>query len=157
MHDANAVWSPDAATVAYLSERSGFVELHLTGAEDRQLTSARADHSDPQWHPDGTRLLAVRNRRSRFELVAVDARTGEAETLARGGTRSRPHWTPGGGVIGEYSDHATAPELRSAGGPMHAPAPLSVRRAPHAAHEDVAFASFDGLEDRSSTQAHVVG
>jgi dipeptidyl aminopeptidase/acylaminoacyl peptidase len=146
MHDANAVWSPDGATVAYLSERSGFVELHLAGAEDRQLTSAGADHSDPQWHPDGTRLLAVRNRRNRFELVAVDAHSGEAQTLAGGGAWSRPHWTPAGGVVGEYSDHATAPELRSAGGPVHAPAPLSVRRAPHAVLEDVAFASFDGLE-----------
>ena len=153
MHDADAAWSPDGATVAYLSERSGFVELHLAGTEDRQLTSAGADHSDPQWHPDGTRLLAVRNRRNRFELVAVDARTGEAETLAGGGTWSRPHWTPGGGVVGEYSDHATAPELRSADGPVHAPAPLSVRRAPHATLEDVAFTSFDGWRSPPSSCA----
>jgi dipeptidyl aminopeptidase/acylaminoacyl peptidase len=152
MHDATPAWSPDGQTVAYLSERSGFTELHVAGAEDRQLTSAGADHAEHAWHPDGTRLLAVRGRRNRFELVVVDARTGEAETVGEGGTWSHPHWTPDGAIVGEYSDHATAPELRTvargvAGAtPLHAPAPLSVRRAPHAALEDVSFTSFDGLE-----------
>jgi dipeptidyl aminopeptidase/acylaminoacyl peptidase len=147
MHDATPAWSPDGATVAYLSERSGFTELHLAGAEDRQLTSAAADHSEHAWHPDGTRLLAVRCRRNRFELVVVDARTGEAEAVAGGGTWSYPHWTPDGGIVGAYCDHATAPELRRAdGSPLHAPAPLSVRRAPHAPLEDVSFPSFDARE-----------
>jgi dipeptidyl aminopeptidase/acylaminoacyl peptidase len=160
MHDATPAWSPDGATVAYLSERSGFTELHLAGAEDRQLTSAAADHSEHAWHPDGARLLAVRCRRNRFELVVVDARSGEAETVAGGGSWSYPHWTPDGGIVGAYCDHATAPELRRAASgppgatasgdvqarPLHAPAPLSVRRAPHAPLEDVSFPSFDGLD-----------
>jgi dipeptidyl aminopeptidase/acylaminoacyl peptidase len=147
MHDATPAWSPDGATVAYVSERSGFSELHLAGAEDRQLTSAAADHSEHAWHPDGTRLLAVRCRRNRFELVVVDARSGEAEAVAGGGTWSHPHWTPDGGIVGAYCDHATAPELRRAdGSPLHAPAPLSVRSAPHAPLEDVSFPSFDGVE-----------
>jgi WD40-like Beta Propeller Repeat len=170
MHDATPAWSPDGARVAYLSERSGFTEVHLAGAEDRQLTSAGADHSEHAWHPDGTRLLAVRCRRNRFELVDVDARSGEAKTVAEGGTWSHPHWTPDDGIVGAYSDHATPPELRTASGavgastsgaqpatrgasapdyaarPLHAAAPLSVRRAPHAPLEDVSFTSFDGLE-----------
>jgi dipeptidyl aminopeptidase/acylaminoacyl peptidase len=149
MHDANPVWAPDGATIAYLSERSGFSELHLVGAEDRQLTSAGADHSEPAWHPDGTRLLAVRGRRNRFELVVVDAQTGADEAVADGGTWSHPHWSPGGAIVGEYSDHATPPELRTASTgvtPLHAPAPLSVRRAPHAQLEDVSFSSFDARE-----------
>jgi dipeptidyl aminopeptidase/acylaminoacyl peptidase len=142
MHDISPTWSPDG-TLAYVSERSGFWELHVG---DRQLTSAGADHSDPAWHPDGTRLLAVRNRRNRFELVVVDAASGEAEVIAGGGTWSRPRWTPDG-VLGEYSDHATAPELRRADGTsLYEPAPLAVKRAPHAKLEDVTFASFDGLE-----------
>jgi dipeptidyl aminopeptidase/acylaminoacyl peptidase len=142
MHDASPTWSPDGATFAYLSERSGFWELHL---RDRQLTHAGADHSDPVWHPDGTRLLAVRNRRNRFELVVVDASSGEADVVAGGGTWSRPQWTPTG-FVGEYSDHATPPELRGDAAPIHAPASLAVRAAPHSALEDVTFGSFDGLE-----------
>ena len=32
MHDREPPWSPDGATIAYASERSGFYELHLVGA-----------------------------------------------------------------------------------------------------------------------------
>ena len=59
MHDNSPAWSPDGATIAYASERSGFYELHLAGAEERRLTSAGADHLELAWHPDGTRLVAV--------------------------------------------------------------------------------------------------
>jgi dipeptidyl aminopeptidase/acylaminoacyl peptidase len=60
-------------------------------------------------------------------------------------------WTANGAVAGTYEDHATPPELRVAapGEPprsLLAPAPLAVKRAPHAAPEDVSFRSHDGLE-----------
>jgi dipeptidyl aminopeptidase/acylaminoacyl peptidase len=147
MHDNSPAWSPDGATIAYASERSGFYELHLAGAEDRQLTSAGADHLEPAWHADGTRLLAVRGRRNRFDVVVVDVATGEAEVVAEGGAWGSPNWTPAGTILGTYEDHATAPELRVAGaGPRHAPAPRATRRAPYAELEEVSFASLDGLE-----------
>jgi dipeptidyl aminopeptidase/acylaminoacyl peptidase len=137
-------WSPDGAAIAYASERSGFYELYVG---ETQLTSAGADHAEPEWHPDGTRILAVRGRRNRFELVAVDASTGDAEVLAPGGSWSSPHWTADGDVAGAYEDHATPPELRLASGAtLHAPAPRAVRAAPHAALDEVVFTSFDGLE-----------
>jgi dipeptidyl aminopeptidase/acylaminoacyl peptidase len=163
MHDAVPAWSPDGTRVAYLSERSGHWELHLAGVEERQLTSVHADHSEHRWHPDGTRLVAVRGRRNRFELVVIDAASGEAEVVATGGSWSAPHWTPDGGLVGAYEDHATPPEVRSVelagevgGGAvprggveprtLHAPAPRAVRRAPYARLEEVAFPSLDGLE-----------
>ncbi len=154
MHDRSPEWSPDGQTIAYASERSGFYELHLVGrdgANDRQLTSAGADHSDHEWHPDGTRLLAVRCERNRFHLVMVDAGAGSAEELARGGTWCTPHWTAAGDVVAGYEDHATPRELRRlvAGdqpSTIHAPAPRSIRHAPHAELEDIVYTSFDGLE-----------
>jgi dipeptidyl aminopeptidase/acylaminoacyl peptidase len=147
MHDNRPAWSPDGATIAYASERSGFYELHLAGAEDRQLTSAGADHLEPAWHPDGTRLVAVRGRRNRFDLVVVDAATGEAEVVAQGGSWGSPGWTPAGAILGTYEDHATPPELRVAGArTLHAPAPRATRRAPYAELEEITFSSFDGLE-----------
>jgi dipeptidyl aminopeptidase/acylaminoacyl peptidase len=147
MHDNSPAWSPDGATIAYASQRSGFYELHLTGAEERQLTSAGADHLELAWRADGTRLLAVRGRRNRFDVVVVDAATGAAEVVAEGGTWGCPGWTPAGAIVGTYEDHATAPELRLAGaGPRHAPAPRATRRAPYAELEEVTFASLDGLE-----------
>ena len=154
MHERTPEWSPDGQTIAYSSERSGFYELHLVGrngAGERQLTSAGADHSDHEWHPDGTRLLAVRCERNRFHLVVVDAGDGSAEQLARGGTWCTPHWTAAGDVVAGYEDHATPRELRrlTQGEPpttLHAPAPKAIRRAPHAELEDVTYTSFDGLE-----------
>jgi len=137
-------WSPDGESLAYVSERTGFYELYVG---DRQLTSAGADHAEPEWHRDGTRILAVRGRRNRFEVVSLDAASGEADVLASGGTWSAPHWTADGDVVGGYEDHATPPELRLASGrTLHAPAPRAVRNAPHARLEDVSFTSFDGLE-----------
>jgi dipeptidyl aminopeptidase/acylaminoacyl peptidase len=154
MHDREPAWSPDGASLAYASERSGFYELHLVkrdGAGDRALTSAGADHREHEWHPDGSRILAVRGDRNRFHLVVVDAQDGGAETLVRGGSWCTPHWTASADVVAGYEDHATPSELRRVrpGGEvatLHAPAPKAIRRAPHAALEDVVFPSFDGLE-----------
>jgi len=62
-----------------------------------------------------------------------------------------PQCTESGDVVAAYHDHATAPEVRrvmpgGAARTIHAPAPLSVRSAPHVRPEDVTFESFDGLE-----------
>jgi dipeptidyl aminopeptidase/acylaminoacyl peptidase len=149
MHDREPNWSPDGQSVLYASERSGFYELHLIdadGSAERQLTNAGADHYQTDWHPEGKRVLAVRGRRNRFDVVSVDAGEGSAELIAQGGVWSAPHWTADGTVVGAYEDHATPPELRLSDGELHVPAPKAIRRAPHAELEDVSFPSFDGLE-----------
>jgi dipeptidyl aminopeptidase/acylaminoacyl peptidase len=153
MHDRGAAWSPDRATLAYTSERSGFYEIHLIGrdgTDERRLTSAQADHGELDWHPDGSRLLALRCRANRFDLVVVDADSGDGELVAAGGTWCTPLWTAAGDIVAGYEDHATPRELRrvadSEPAVLHAPAPLSVKRAPHAELEDVRFPSIDGLE-----------
>jgi dipeptidyl aminopeptidase/acylaminoacyl peptidase len=154
MHDTEPAWAPDGSTIAYASERSGFYELYLVdsgGGNDRQLTSAGADHRHHDWRPDGSRLAAVRGDRNRFALVCVDASSGKAEVLAPGGTWFTPQWTSAGEIVAGYEDHTTPRELRrlARGEPpatIHAPAPRSIRNAPHAALEDVTYASFDGLE-----------
>ena len=154
MHDGGPQWSPDGQTIAYASERSGHYELHLVGRDgtgDRQLTSAGADHSDHEWHPDGTRIAAVRGVRNRFHLVSVDVSDGSAEELARGGTWIAPHWTAAGDIVAEYEDHATPRELRRIEpGRAAADDPRAGAegdpRAPHAELEDVLYESFDGLE-----------
>ena len=152
IHDRGAAWSPDGERIAYTSERSGFYEIHLVardGSGDRQLTSAEADHNELDWHPDGDRLLALRGRSNRFDLVVIDAGSGDADVVAPGGTWSSPFWTAAGDIVAGYEDHATPGELRRLGEQprtVHAPAPLSVKSAPYAALEDVSFPSFDGLE-----------
>ncbi len=154
MHDRTPAWSPDGATVAYASERSGFYELHLVGRDgrgDRQITTGGDDYTEHAWHPDGSRLLAIQGDRNRFHLVTVDAGDGSVQTLARGGLWETPYWTAQGDIVAGYEDHATARELRRVGTDgttttFHAPAPRAIKAAPHAALEEVAFTSFDGLE-----------
>jgi dipeptidyl aminopeptidase/acylaminoacyl peptidase len=153
MHDGGARWSPGGGTIAYASERSGFYELHLVepgGENDRQLTSAGADHADHAWHPDGSRIVAARCERNRYTLVSIDPAGGSVTGLAPGGVWDAPQWTAAGDVVAGYHDHATPPELRrvtpgQAPRAVHAPAPQPVRGAPHADLEDVTFESFDGL------------
>jgi len=152
--DRSPAWSPDGATIAYASERSGWYELHLVGADgsgERQLSRAEADLSEPSWHPDGSRLVAIRCRRNRFDLVTVDAVSGELAVVAEGGTWGNPRWTHDGAIVATYEDAGTAPQLRlvregGAAVTVHAPTPLPVRSAPHVRPHDVVYTSFDGVE-----------
>jgi len=152
--DRGPAWSPDGGTIAFTSERPGWWEIHLVDAatgKDRQLTDDGADFSELEWHPDGTRLVAVRGRRNPFDLVAVDATDGTVTPLAEGGSWGAPHWTADGAVVATHEDAGTAPRLClvSPGNPpeeLHAPTPLAVRAAPHVRPEDVTFTSFDGVE-----------
>jgi len=156
MHDREPTWSPDGQRIAYVSERSGWYELHLVaadGAWDRQLTSDAADFSELDWHPDGTRLAVCRGRRGRFDLALVDADSGAVEVVASGGCWGLPQWTAGGEMAAMYEDAQTAPQLRlvdlEAGEGhlvLHAPTPLAIRAAAHVAPEQISYRSFDGLE-----------
>jgi dipeptidyl aminopeptidase/acylaminoacyl peptidase len=156
MADRGPAWSPDGATIAYVSERSGRHEVHAVsadGGDDRRVTHDDADFSQLAWRRGGDRIAAVRGRRNRFDLVLVDPSTGAVEQIAPGGTWDAPGWTASGDLVAGYEDHATPAELRRvAAAPnqtpraVHAPAPLAIKRAPHVAPEDVTYVSFDGLE-----------
>jgi dipeptidyl aminopeptidase/acylaminoacyl peptidase len=154
MQDHMPAWSPDGATLAYVSERSGEWALHSVAADgtgERQLTQDGADYGEPAWHPGGGRIAVTRGVRNRFGVAVVDAGSGTVEEIAPGGTYGAPQWTAAGGILATYEDYGTAPELRllepgTAPRTVHAPAPAAVRTAPHVKPEDVTFRSSDGLE-----------
>ena len=147
-------WSPDGTTLAIASELSGWFEIHLVGADGsgaRQLTTASADFLEARWHPDGSRLVATRGRAGRFDLVTVDATDGTVTELARGGVWGAPAWAAGGRILASYESPTEPPDLRlaSEGEPpiaIHAPAPLSIIRAPHVIAEELTYTTFDGRE-----------
>ena len=138
VHDRSPEWSRDGKLIAYSSESSGWYELHLVGADGsdaRQLTNGEADFFEHRWHPDGSRLVAARGRHGRYDLVVVDAASGEVTELASGGYWETPQWTADGRIVATYEDHATAPELRlvAPGSPPETLlAPSAARRRPSA-------------------------
>ena len=156
MHDTGPAWSPDGASARL---HVGAQRL-LRGASRGRATAPATGSSRARapttasstGTPTARACSALRCRGNRFDLVIVDAETGDAETVAEGGVWCTPLWTAAGEIVAGYEDHATPPRAapaRGAGGPpatLHAPAPMAVRSAPHAALEDVRYPSFDGLE-----------
>jgi dipeptidyl aminopeptidase/acylaminoacyl peptidase len=152
-HDRGPVWSPDGMLVVFRAQREEWDELRAVDVETceaRVLAAADADLSEPVWHPDGTKLAAIRFARFTHDLVTVDAATGAVEVVAAGGVWATPQWTAAGAIVAMYEDHGTAPEIRLVSGgvaaSIAAPAPRAVRAAPHVRPEEIAFRSSDGLE-----------
>lgn len=155
MQDKGPAWSPDGTSIAYVSERSGWYEVHVVDAstgDDRQLTHDGADFGEIEWDPEGARLVATRSRRGHHDLVTVDAASGAVTELASGGFWSFPHWLPDGAVA-TYEDYATAPRIEridvagsGARTVVFAPTPANVTATPHVEPEEVTYTSFDGVE-----------
>jgi dipeptidyl aminopeptidase/acylaminoacyl peptidase len=60
--DANARWSPDGRSIAFLSDRDGAAQLYLlpmTGGEAEKLTDRKERVADFRWSPDGTRIALL--------------------------------------------------------------------------------------------------
>ncbi len=110
----NPVWSPDGKRFAFLSDRSGEVELWLGdaagGKEPTQLTHGlAAEPFAPLWAPDGKNLALV-DRDGRLRLI--DATTGaltlvdtEEITGSYDNTNQQVAFSPDGKTLA-YSHHA---------------------------------------------------
>ena len=63
--NADAAWSPDGATIAFVSDRDGdFANLwtvEADGANARRLVAENNRHQFPAWSPDGRRIAYTRN------------------------------------------------------------------------------------------------
>ena len=60
-HDMLPRWSPDGQSLAFVSDRSGSLQLHLlsiTGGEARQVSALAQGVVEYNWRPDGSALLA---------------------------------------------------------------------------------------------------
>ena len=148
-------WSPDGTTIAYSSERSGFYELHAVGRDgsgERQLTSAEADHTEAEWHPDGDAAGGGARPAQPLRPRGGDASSGSAELVAEGGTwtlpaldrRGRRSWRP----------TRTTPPPRSCARWSRAPSRARSTRRPRGRSarrrtprsRTSCYESFDGLE-----------
>jgi dipeptidyl aminopeptidase/acylaminoacyl peptidase len=147
IHSHGPAWSPDGATIAYVSEEPGWYEIHLaasTGGRARQLTDDEADFGSLMWSPDGSQILATRTRRGRTDLVTVDPVTGQSEVVATGGVWSDPAYLADGWIVAIYEDHRTPARIEvfdPARRVLFDPAPAAVRSAPHVSPVEVTFRS----------------
>lgn len=93
-------WSPDGASIAFVSRREGHAHLyvmHADGTGSRRLTSAAADDTRPSWSPDGREIAFSRGG----ELYAVPAAGGAVHRITRGlgGDAADPAWSPDGKLV----------------------------------------------------------
>jgi Tol biopolymer transport system component len=100
-------FSPDGNRLAFSSDRSGSLEIHVRqfggrGAE-RKLTSDGMQNLQPAWSPDG-KLIAYHPRR-RDGIWIVPAQGGRPRRLTRFG--SNPAWSPDGSTLVFQSDPFT--------------------------------------------------
>lgn len=97
--DATPALSPDGALIAYASDASGSLELHvrtrLANGLTRAVTDNGGDNVEPAWSPDA-QWLAYHSRRLGGVWV-VPAAGGPARQLVADG--ASPSWSPDGASI----------------------------------------------------------
>ena len=102
-YDGYVAFSPDGASIAYSSDRSGALEIYVEGLADgstpASLTRGAGQCIQPAWSPDG-RFLAYHEMRGNGIWI-VPSRGGAARKIADQG--ARPTWSPDGRRIAYQS------------------------------------------------------
>jgi dipeptidyl aminopeptidase/acylaminoacyl peptidase len=154
-------FSPDGQRIAYVSDRSGFLNIWSMasdGSDHRQLTSASEDQDYPEndyiqtmglrWSPDGRRLLYFTNRLGNLDLKTVDVASGKVEVVEnRDGTHHAVGWVNDNTVAYVYESYRTPPDLyvKPLGG--------APRRLSYSGHAAFHPEHFDRLESVTWTSA----
>lgn len=101
-----ASWSPDGQQLAFsqlevYKNYSVYSDLYLYDLSKKTLK--RVTHGarlrDPDFHPDGTRLICVENRSGENRLVIYDLNAGQQEVLdwiEKDAILTHPRWSPDG-------------------------------------------------------------
>jgi Tol biopolymer transport system component len=92
----NPTWSPDGASIAYASDRSGNFDLwiqRLDGSEPIQVTQSTAEEWQPAWSPDGL-WLAYRSEEDGGGVFVVSLNGGMIRRVSDFGYE--PRWSPDG-------------------------------------------------------------
>ena len=89
-------WSPDGAELVY-SMQGSLWRQRVGSNEASQLTDGPGYDYQPDWSPDGRRIVYASYRDDAIELRLLDLATGEtAQLLAGGGVHLEPRWSPDG-------------------------------------------------------------
>ena len=100
--DTTPRFSPDGASIAFVSDRSGTPQIYLmdpNGLNKRRLTVAGTYNTSPAWHPNG-RYIAYTARRGGFQIDVLDLETHKVRYLTHGpGDNEEPSFSPDGRYI----------------------------------------------------------
>ncbi len=126
--DARNVWpsfSPDGKRIAYISDRSGFLniwEMSPNGTNHRQITDVAQDqyYSDSyyiqsvglRWSPDGDQILYFTNRLGNLDLMTVDVASRRTSLISdKDGSHHPVDWIDDRTIAYVYEDYKTPPDL----------------------------------------------
>ena len=95
--DTDPAWSHDATRIAFSSSRDGDDDIYVMNADGTNVVnvsnSGTGRDIQPDWSPDGTRLVFVRDG-----VISTIGVTGGADPVRLGRGRS-PSWSPDGSKI----------------------------------------------------------
>ncbi|MBA3346234.1 MAG: CehA/McbA family metallohydrolase [Gemmatimonadales bacterium] len=91
-----AAWSPNGEELVY-SMQGSLWRQRVGSEEARQLTSGPGYDYQPDWSPDGRRVLYASYRDDAIELRLLDLATGaSAPLVSNGAVNIEPRWSPDG-------------------------------------------------------------
>jgi Tol biopolymer transport system component/tRNA A-37 threonylcarbamoyl transferase component Bud32 len=118
--NTRGAWSPDGASIAFSSDRSGAMNLWLLDGSDgragrtRPITRGAGSDYQPNWSPDGRTLAFFSGRAGALDIWRVDVAGGEMTQLTHGeGVNINPFFSPDGARIAFQSDRDGRLELWS--------------------------------------------
>ena len=105
-------WSPDSATLAFLSDAQSHGQLQLfvakPGEVARRVTDAKGQLADPRWSPDGSRIA----------LLYVEGSTQETGALVA--------YAPDAGVVGDVVEEQAIAVVDVSGGALRTVTPATL-------------------------------
>jgi TolB protein len=100
--DTSPTWSPTAAQIAFISDRSGTPQVWVMDADGsnlRRLVTEGGHCDSPDWSPDGRFILYSWQAPKQWEhdIYVAEVATGRIYQLTTGrGSSESPHWSPDG-------------------------------------------------------------